>query len=320
MSRPLPPLNAVRAFEAAARHLSFTRAAEELHVTQAAISHQVKGLESHLGVRLFRRLNKALMLTDAAQTFYPIARDALDALAEGAARIRAEEAGAPLTVSTLPSFAAKWLMPRLGHFQEQHPEIDLRISAMERAVDFSRESVDVGVRFGSGRWPGLYTEKVSDEAVIPVCSPALAGRLKQPGDLARVMLLHDEMLMPDGLHALEGFPTWPSWLAAFGVHGVDPHRGQRYSHTHLLLQAAIDGRGVALGCAVLVADDVAAGRLAVPFPLPLPTDCVYTLVCLPSAAEQPRVKAFWQWLKAEMEAMPRLAEGVAPVGRRTAAP
>jgi LysR family glycine cleavage system transcriptional activator len=297
-------LNAVRAFEAAARHLSFTRAANELHVTQAAISHQVKALEEHLGVRLFKRLNRSLLLTDAAQTYYPAVRDALDSLASGTARIRAQEANAPLNVTTIPSFAAKWLMPRLGRFHDQHPEIDLHISAVERTIDFMREPMDVGIRFGMGLWPALHAEKVADEAVMPVCSPSLASKLSDPQSLCDVPLLHDEMLKADDMSTLEGFPTWGAWLMAFDVNGVDPKRGQRFSHTHLMIQAAIDGQGVALGCAVLVADDVAAGRLAVPFPGSLPTGYSYSLVCLPGAVAWPRVQAFWRWLKAEMSAIP----------------
>ena len=248
MSRRLPPLNALRAFEAAARHLSFTRAASELNVTQAAISHQIKALEDHLGLSLFRRLNRALMLTEQGQTLFPAVRDALDRLAEAAARLRAREAGGTLTVSTLPSFAVKWLVPRMSHFQDRHPDIDLRISAKEYLVDFARDGIDVAIRFGRGEWPGVRVEWMADEALTPVCSPVLLSGLRSPGDLAHATLLHEDML------PLGSFPTWETWLAAAGVDGVDASRGPRFSHTHLMLQAAMDGRGVALGQMLIVAE------------------------------------------------------------------
>ena len=198
MSRRLPPLNALRAFEAAARHLSFTRAASELNVTQAAISHQIKTLEEHLGLPLFRRLNRALMLTDEGQSLFPAVRDALDGLAEAIARLRAGETGGTLTVSTLPSFAVKWLVPRMSHFQDRHPDIDLRISAKEYLVDFTRDGIDVAIRFGRGDWPGVRAEWMADEELTPVCSPSLLPGLRSPGDLAHVTLLHEDML-PLGL-------------------------------------------------------------------------------------------------------------------------
>jgi LysR family transcriptional regulator, glycine cleavage system transcriptional activator len=294
MSRRLPPLNALRAFEAAARHLSFTRAASELNVTQAAISHQIKTLEDHLGTSLFRRLNRALMLTEAGQALFPAVRDALDGLTEATARLRAREAGGTLTVSTLPSFAVKWLVPRMSHFQDRHPGIDLRISAKEYLADFARDGIDVAIRFGRGDWPGLHVEWMADEALLPVCSPALLPDLRNLGDLAHATLLHEEML------PLGTFPTWESWLRAAGVEGVDASRGPRFSHTHLMLQAAMDGRGVALGQALIVADDLAAGRLVAPFQFRLPTGFGYFVVCPPAAADRPKIKAFREWVMAEL--------------------
>jgi LysR family transcriptional regulator, glycine cleavage system transcriptional activator len=304
MSRRLPPLNALRAFEAAARHLSFTRAAAELNVTQAAISHQVKGLEDHLGLPLFRRLNRALMLTNQGQALFPAVRDALDGLAEAAARLRAREAGGTLTVSTLPSFAVKWLVPRMSHFQDRRPDIDLRISAKEHLVDFARDDIDVAIRFGRGDWPGVRAEWMADEALTPVCGPALLGELRSPDDLAHTTLLHEDML------PLGSFPTWENWLAAAGVDGVDASRGPRFSHTHLMLQAAMDGRGVALGQMLIVAGDVAAGRLVAPFPLRLPTGCSYYVVCLPASADRPKIIAFREWVMEELNG---------PTGSREAA-
>jgi LysR family transcriptional regulator, glycine cleavage system transcriptional activator len=296
MSRHLPPLNALRAFEAAARHLSFTRAAEELNVTQAAISHQVKTLEDHLGMSLFRRLNRALMLTDEGQTLFPPVRDALDILAEAASRLRTRDSGGPLTVSTLPSFAAKWLVPRMSRFQDRHPEIELRIAAAERLIDFARDDVDVAVRFGPGGWPGVCAERIVDEAVTPVCNSAVAERLREPADLAGFTLLHEQKLPFDPT------PDWATWLAAAGVAEIDASRGPRFSHTHMMLQTAMDGHGVALSGLVLVADDIAAGRLVAPFDIRLTSPFNYYLVCPSATAERPKIRAFWEWVKEEIAA------------------
>lgn len=296
MNRRLPPLNALRAFEAAARHLSFTRAADELNVTQAAISHQVKALEARLGFVLFRRVNRGLLLTEEGQGLFPVIRNALDALAEGVERVRQREARGMLTVSVLPSFAVKWLVPRLSHFQERHPDIDLRISASERLVDFARDGIDVAVRFGRGFWPGLRIDHLFEEAITPVCNPAVAARLREPADLAGVPLLEEDMILTPEL------PNWRDWLAAAGVTGVDPSRGPRFSHTHIMLQAAIDGRGVALSQIVLAADDLAAARLVAPFPLRLSTPFGHYLVSPIATAERPRVKAFRDWVLSERAA------------------
>jgi DNA-binding transcriptional LysR family regulator len=295
MARPLPPLNGLRAFEAAARHLSFTRAAEELNVTQAAVSHQIKGLEERLGIRLFRRLNRALMLTDEAQRLYPATRDAFDRLAEAVARLKARDTVGPLTVSVLPSLAAKWLVPRLSRFQERYPDIDLRITALERLVDLvRRDDVDIAIRFGSGKWPGVCADLVLEDQLTPVCSPSLLHRLAEPADLAHVTLLHESM------EPMANFPDWATWLRTAGVSGVDVSRGLRFSHTHILLQAAIDGRDVALGQMALAADDLAAGRLVAPFALRLPVGYAYYLVYLPGSADRPKIKAFREWVMSEM--------------------
>lgn len=307
VSRRLPPLNALRAFEAAARHLSVTRAAAELNVTQAAVSHQIKSLETHLGLPLFRRLNRAMMLTEEGQTLFPAVRDALDGLAEAAERLRARKTGGALTVSTLPSFAVKWLVPRMSHFQDRHPDIDLRISAKENLVDFGRDAIDVAIRFGGGSWPGVHAEWLADEALMPVCSPVLLPRLQHPDDLAETTLLHEDML------PLRAFPTWESWLAAAGVTGVDASRGPRFSHTHLMLQAAMDGRGVALGQHLIVSDDLATGRLVEPFSFRLPAGFSYYLVYPPSAAQQPKVLAFRQWVVSEMKTQRPSPDHAAPI-------
>jgi len=291
--RRLPPLNGLRAFEAAARHGSFSRAAGELNVTQAAVSHQIKGLEERLGLPLFRRLNRALLLTEAGQRLFPAAREAFDRIAAATAELQALDQSGALTVTALPSFAAKWLVPRLDHFHGRHPEIELRLMATERLVDFAREDVDVGIRFGSGAWPGVHAVYVADDSVTPVCAPALASRLATPADLAGMTLLHEDMRP---FHV----PDWPAWLAAAGVGGIGGRRGPMFSHSHILLQAAMDGQGVALAQLVLAADDLAAGRLVAPFPLRLPVGWGYYVVCLATAADRPKIKAFRDWLIAEM--------------------
>ncbi len=295
MARRLPPLNALRAFEAAARHLSFTRAADELNVTQAAVSHQVKTLEEQIGLPLFRRLSRGLILTDEGQTLFPAVRHAFDTVAEAVDRVHARTGGA-LTVSVLPSFAVKWLVPRMSRFQERHPDIDLRITAADRLVDFARDAVDVAVRFGAGSWPGLRADFVVDEYITPVCAPALAAGLSQPADLAQMTLLHEEMA------PLADFPVWATWLRAAGAADVPQDKGPRFSHTHIMLQAAIDGRGVALAQWLFAADDIAEGRLVAPFPLRLATGYAYYVVCLEAAADRPKIRAFRDWVMAETQA------------------
>ena len=296
MGRRLPPLNALRAFEAAARHLSFTRAAEELNVTQAAISHQVKALEERLGVRLFRRLNRALLLSEAGQGYLPPVRDALDAIAEATERLVARDGSGALTVSINPSVAAMWLVPRLMRFRAAHPEIDVRISADDRLADFARDDVDLAIRYGRGVYPGLHVVRLMTEDVFPVCSPALLGGpnpLRRPEDLRHLTLLHDD---PIDVASGEAMADWRMWLLAARVEGVDPVRGPAFSHSNLLLQAAIDGQGVALGRTLLVAAEIAAGRLVKPFELSLPASFAYYIVCPEATAERPKIVAFRAWL------------------------
>ncbi|MDX1514041.1 MAG: transcriptional regulator GcvA, partial [Gammaproteobacteria bacterium] len=231
MARKLPPLNALRAFEAAARHLSFTRAAEELHVTQAAVSHQVKSLEEYLGIKLFRRFNRSLLLTDEGQAYLPTMTKAFDLMSDATSRLVKKDPAGPLTVSVLPSFAARWLVPRLGRFRRAHPEIDLRIDPATQLVDFGRGDVDVGIRYGRGEYPGLRSDRLMEEDIFPVCSPALLDGehpLKDPEDLAHHTLLHDD-----------GHGDWRTWLLAAGVDGVDPTRGPIFTDSSMLIQAAM---------------------------------------------------------------------------------
>jgi DNA-binding transcriptional LysR family regulator len=292
MPRPLPPLNALRAFEAAARHLSFTRAAEELHVTQAAVSHQVKGLEDRLGVALFRRLPRRLILTEAGQALLPDLRDAFQRMAAAVDRVSARGAVGTLTVSSMTTITMTWLVPRLPRFQATHPEIDVRLTTTQRLVDFTREDVDVAVRFGDGNWPGVRSERMFGEELTPLCGSALAARVKKPADLLPLALLTsgDES-------------EWSLWFAAAGIPDVPPPRGGvSFDSTKIAVQAAIDGLGVALGPPSLFAEDLAAGRLVQPFDIFASTGKAYWLVVPEAWAERPKIKAFRDWIFTEIAA------------------
>jgi LysR family glycine cleavage system transcriptional activator len=298
MERRLPPLNALRAFEAAARHLSLTKAAAELHVTPGAISQQVKTLEDYLGVQLFRRLNKALLLTEAGQASLPALRDAFDRLAQAVETLRVRDAEQPLTVSVAPSFAAKWLVPRLDRFREVRPEIDVRIDASNRLVDLVREGVDIGIRYGLGNYPGMRVDPLLSEEVFPVCAPRLLETphpLRVPADLRWHTLLH-----VDWVSGFETWPDWRMWLLSAGVSDVDPTHGPRFSQPSMAIQSAIEGHGVTLAGSVLVADDLTAGRLVKPFRLSCPVAFGYYLASPAAAANHPRVVAFRDWIIAEV--------------------
>lgn len=288
----LPSLNALRAFEAAARYLSFTRAAHELHVTQAAVSQQVRALEEDIGAPLFRRARRALVLTDAGRELAGDAAEAFARLADAAARARARGRTRPLAVSMTPSFGAKWLVPRLGRFLSAHPEIDLKIHTSQLLVDLRRGEADIVVRQGRGVYPGLSVELLAREDIFPVCSPKLIGRkpLETPNDLRAHVLLQDEGV------------EWGPWLAAAGVTGIDPDRGPRFLDSHLTLEACADGQGVALGRTMIAADDLASGRLVRPFPLSVTIPLAYWLVYAPDQAERPALQAFRQWILAEAAA------------------
>ncbi|GEP57547.1 transcriptional regulator GcvA [Reyranella soli] len=289
MKRTLPPLNGLRAFEAAARHMSFTDAADELSVTQAAISHQVRGLEQRLGLKLFVRRNRSLLLSEAGQAYLPAVRAAFDQLNEATEKLLQKDRGGHLTVTTTSSFAVKWLVPRLGGFQRANPEIDVRVSTGTGLVDFSREDVDIGIRYGRGHWPSLTAERLMSEDIMPVCAPSLVkgpNGLKKPADLKRFTLLH-----------IGPFPDdWQIWLTAAGVKGVDSTRGTSFDFSLAAYQAAMDGLGVALGRHALVAPDLKAGRLVVPFDFKMSSDAAYYLVYPPEAIRRRKIKAFRDWI------------------------
>ena len=294
MVRHLPPLNALRAFEAAARHLSFTRAAEELHVTPAAVSHQVKALEDQLGIRLFRRLVRGLVLTDAGRAYLPGLTEGLDALARATDTLRETGLKGLLTVSALPSLATRWLVPRLAGFGRLYPDIDVAVRADHHVVDFTSEDVDCAIRHGRGRYPGLRTDLLMTEEIFPVCSPKLLEGprpLRRMEDLRHHTLLHDAVALPH-----EPWLTWAAWLRAAELTGVNPNRGPSFSDSNMLLQAAVAGQGVALGRTALTIDDLRAGRLVRPLPVSRPADCANYLVAPEATADQPKIAAFRAWL------------------------
>ena len=284
MARRLPPLNALRAFEAAARHMSFTRAAAELNVTQAAVSHQVKALEARLGLILFRRHNRNLFLTDEGQAYFPSVRDALDALAAATESLKGFDTGGVLTVSVLPSFAARWLVPRLGRFRARHPEFDVRLDASHTLSEFARDGVDVAVRLGGGVYPSMNAVLVMHEQVFVVCSPDLLKGphpLYHPEDLRHHVLLHDE-----------NNGQWRIWLAENQIKGVDAERGPIFIDASMMAAAAASGQGVALGRSALVNDDLITGRLVRPFAASVRHPGDYYIVCPEGHIDRPKIKAF----------------------------
>ncbi len=297
--RRLPPLNALRAFEAAARHLNFSRAADELSVTPGAVSQQIQNLEDYVGAALFRRTPKGLLLTDAAQTALPALREAFDRLAEAASLLTAAVDGRRLTLTAPPSFAAKWLVPRLGAFEQAHPQVDVWLSAAIELVDLAAGEVDVAIRYGAGRYPGLEVHRLFAETVIPVASPEhlAAQPLLTPGDLANHVLLHDGSPDLD-----DSCPDWTMWLAARGLKGVDSMRGPRFNQSSLVIEAAVNGRGVALAKRTLAAADLEAGRLVAPLQIATAVDFAYYLVHPKAKGRLPQVKAFVSWIAAQAQA------------------
>lgn len=321
MGRPVN-LAALRGFEAAARHLSFTKAAAELNVTPAAVSHAIRELELDFKVRLFERSSRVVRLTAAGETLSRAVAEGLGMIGRAVQRLRAVDGRPKLMVTTSPSLAAKWLVPRLDRFLDQHPEVDVRIDVSQRVVDFAEDGVDIAIRFGTGDYPGLVVERLFEETVFPVCSPNLLKSrhpLKEPRDLKQHTLIHIEW---DAQWAT--WPNWAMWLRAAGAPDIDATRGLHLSQTALALQAALDGHGVALGDSTLVADDLAARRLVRPFSMALkgPSQFAYHLVHAPRRSEEPLIKAFRRWILDEVartgvpEGGGTRPGGLKPAGRR----
>jgi LysR family transcriptional regulator, glycine cleavage system transcriptional activator len=291
MRRRLPSLTALRVFEAAARHESFTRAAEELCVTPSAVSHQVKALELDLRVKLFNRENQRLVMTDTGRDYLNGLRDALDRIAVATERLLQRQSSGVLTVSTSPDFAAKWLVHRLGRFADAHPTIDLRVSATMEHVDFAREDVDLAVRHGDGNWPGLEVVRLSPEFLFPVCSPKFVfgrNRLRKASDLLKFPLLH-----------LDDQKDWVAWLETAGLTSVKLSHGPIFNRVSMIIDAAVDGQGIALARTTLAAGDLISGRLVRPFEQALRLSKLYWVVCPKTAPVFPKVVTFRDWLLAE---------------------
>jgi LysR family transcriptional regulator, glycine cleavage system transcriptional activator len=298
MSRRIYPLNALRAFEASARYLSFVKASEELSVTPAAVSHQVKSLEEYLGFPLFRRKQKGLTLTESGQLLQADLSEAFVHLDKAVERVLENDARGALTLSVAPTFASMWLIPRLQKFYAMHPTIDVRISTSLGLVDFQRDDFDAAIRLGKGDWPGMETIKLFDETVTPVCSPRLLegpNALRTPEDLSKHILLHNHSMDYD-----PGAPTWESWLEAAGASGVDASHGTHFSLPDHGLQAAIDGSGVVLGWRFLSAKDIAAGRVVEPFDVVLPLGSTFYLVYPEAHCFRPNITVLREWLMQEI--------------------
>lgn len=303
MARHLPPLNGLKAFEAAARSESFTRAAEELNVTQGAVSHQVKALEETLGLKLFHRERQRLILTEAGRDYLAVVRDALDRIAVGTERLlRRQESGA-LTVSTSPDFAAKWLVNRLSRFAQNYPDVDLRVSATTHYVDFARDDVDIAIRHGDGNWPGLEVQRLYAERLFPVCSPKLVAgrnRITKAADLLKFPLLR-----------LEDAKNWTRLFEAAGLKAaVGP--GPVLNRASMLLDAAIDGQGIALARTALAAWDLINGRLVRPVDISLRVANTYWIVCPKAASTIPKIATFRNWVLAEAAEDTRRLKALAP--------
>jgi LysR family glycine cleavage system transcriptional activator len=297
MRRPLPPLNALRAFEATARHLSFSKAAEELHVTPAALSHQIRGLEDLLGLKLFHRRARSIELTEPARLIYPGIRSGFEAIRDAVDRLGRGQQDRILVVSSTPGFTAKWLVPRLYRFLGRHPDIEARITASATYANFTSDGVDVGIRLSSGVHPDLYVEKLSDEWLLPLCSPSLldgARPLRSPQDLAHFTLIQVDL---PGL-----VPTWADWMRLAGIEGVDTTRGLRLNVADHALDAASEGMGVVLAYKMVAARDIVRGRLVAPFgpEVPVPGRAYY-FACASGQEKRAPIKAFRDWVFAEMD-------------------
>jgi LysR family transcriptional regulator, glycine cleavage system transcriptional activator len=288
MERRLPPLNGLRAFEAAARLLSFTRAAAELNVTQSAISHQIRGLEERLGVALFKRMPHALVLSETGEALLPVVAEAFDRLADGVAAVVEHEVKGVLTVNVSPSFAVKWLAPRLGRFRERFPGLELHLLTSNYYTDFAREGVDAAIRHGVGPWPGLRADRFLDDEVFPVCSPQLLEgpeAIREPADLRHHVLLD-----------LIERPYWARWLDAAGVPELKPRDLVLFDDIGVGLEAAAVGMGVAMGRSTILGDDLMQGRLVRPFALDMPGRYGFHLVCPEAIANRPKIARLRAWL------------------------
>jgi LysR family glycine cleavage system transcriptional activator len=290
--RQLPPLQSVRAFEAAARYLSFNRAAEELHVTPSAVSHRIRALEEYLGVKLFDRLTRRVILTRDGQTFLPAVQSALDQIAAAAERIQENRDDGALTVQSSPNFATEWLVPRLMGFQAEYPEVEVKLMTTRGrdGIRFDFEQVDLAIWYGKGNWPDVDCEWLLSEELVPVCSPDLLrgeGALSSPEDLREATLIH--VLMRIG--------QWRNWLEAAGIEGIDAERGPKFQNTPLALEAAMTGMGVAIANRSFVTDHLRDGRLVIPFDHDLSSESAYYLIYPKQGLQRRGAIAFREWIR-----------------------
>ena len=288
MPRRLPPLNSLKSFEAAGRLLSFTRAANELNVTQAAVSHQIKVIEDFLGLSLFIRYPRKLALTEQGKLLLPEVIEAFDKVSNAIGAISQESSSKMISVRLAPSFAAKWLSPRLKYFWLQHPEIDLCLYHAHPAVEFDREQIDIAVTYGKGDWPGVVADPILSLDFYPVCTPAFMSNdrpLSNINNLRYYSLLHDA-----------NYECWSDWLKLAGLEQINANKGTIIDDTNVLIQAAVDGQGVALGSSTFVQDLLDSGRLIKPFDITLVNEFAYYVVCPEAHLKNPSVQAFKDWL------------------------
>jgi LysR family glycine cleavage system transcriptional activator len=288
MATRLPPLKALKVFEASARQLSFTRAAEELFVTQAAVSHQIKSLEEYLGIKLFIRKNRSLLLTEEGQSYYSDIKNIFSLLHDATEKLLARGAKGAITVSLQPSFAIQWLVPRLNTFNALNPEIDVRIKAVDQADNSLTQDVDIAIYHGRGRWPDVHLDKLHTEYLIPVCSPLLLqGKkpLNSIDDLTNHTLLHDSSRR-----------DWKKWFKEVGVKGVNVNHGPIFSHSAMVVQAAVYGQGIALANSILVQPDIDAGRLISPVSHTMVSKDAFYIVCREHQVKIGKIAAFREWV------------------------
>ena len=290
--RKLPPLNWLKAFEAAGRHLNFTHAAEELGVTQAAISQHVKALEEYLDMILFHRRHQCLVLTDAGSSYLPKLSSAFDLVAAGTSEVLSQGSGGGLTVRVPSSFSTKWLIPRLEKFHAMHPDIDIRLTSLGQEANFLADNVDLEIRNGTGQWPRLKSTLLIPEEIYPVCSPSLFGPEKEK--------IHHRDLLETTLLDVPGYAEgWDVWLNEVGARPFSNHTSISFDQSLMAIQAAISGVGVALGRSSLVEDEIKAGRLISPFDAVLKASSAYYIICPPEFTTRPRIRAFSDWLLSE---------------------
>lgn len=304
MVRPIPGTGSLRVFEAAGRHLNFTRAAEELHVTPAAVSHQIKEFEDQLDIRLLERTSRSMRLTSAGEILHAAVTEALAGLTRAVGQMQRRRDSAALRVTASTSVAARWLVPRLDDFMQAMPGVDVRLDVSDRVRDFGRDEIDVAIRFGNGNYPGYRADRLFDNTIFPVCSPALLRTKKpllHPRDLLQHRLIHVEWSAPGVI-----WPNWRMWLLAAGVTDYQETAGLRLDNSGLALQAAIDGQGVALGDSSLVSDDLAAGRLVQPFAVTIkgPPQFAYYVISPIETQNDPLVRSFRDWILDEAAKTP----------------